>query len=157
VPPSGLAFAPAASVAAAAAACPDVNLLINNAGYVQHGNALDVPDLAAARREMEVNYWGVLNCCRAFAPGLIAAGGGAIVNVLSIAALASLRGVGTYSASKAAALSLSQDLRGQLAEKGVQVTAVIAGPILTDMARDAAGRHPAIAVAGAILDGVAAG
>ena len=88
----------------------------------------------------------------------MAAGGGAIVSVLSIAALAGLRGVGNLAArSKAAALSLSEDLRGQLADKGVQVTAVIAGPILTDMARAPAGRHPAAAVARAILDGVAGG
>ena len=101
---------------------------------------------------------GVLNCCRAFAPGLDRGGGrGDRQCAVHRRAGQPARGGEPYSASKAAALSLSEDLRGQLADKGVQVTAVIAGPILTDMARAPAGRHPAAAVARAILDGVAGG
>lgn len=145
------------SVAAAAAACGEVGLLINNAGYVRHARFLAMPDLEGARLEMETNYWGVLNCCRAFAPGLAAGGGGGIVNVLSISALASMPEVGPYSASKAAALSLTQGVRAELAQQGTLVTAVIAGPILTDMARAATGRHPPGDVAARILDAVERG
>ena len=136
-----------ASVAAVAAQCGDVNLLINNAGYVRHGAMLGDAHLEAARLEMETNFWGMLRCSRAFSTILGANGGGMIVNILSIGALASIPGVGTYCASKAAALSLTQGLRRELAEQGTAVTGVILGPVLTDMARSSQGRHPADAVA----------
>ena len=57
-----------AAVRAAAAACPDVNLLVNNAGRFENQRLVLAGDPDAARREMEVNYFGVLNMTRAFAP-----------------------------------------------------------------------------------------
>src|ERR1700728_4894830 len=74
-----------AEVDAAAAACPEANLLVNNAGLVTGERLVLTADADAARREMEVNYFGVLNMIRAFAPALGANGGGYIVNVLSVA------------------------------------------------------------------------
>jgi len=71
------------SVAAAAAHCADVSLLINNAGYFANKRLVLTDDPDAARQEMEVNFWGALAMTRAFAPILGANGGGAIVNVLS--------------------------------------------------------------------------
>jgi len=73
------------AVSAAAAACPDVNLLVNNAGLFTGSRLVLAQDPDAARREMEVNYFGVLNMTRAFAPVLGRCGGGYIVNVLSVA------------------------------------------------------------------------
>ena len=70
------------TVNAAASACPDVNLLVNNAGLFTNTRLVLTGDQDAARREMEVNYFGVLNMTRAFAPGLGANGGGYIANVL---------------------------------------------------------------------------
>src|SRR5690348_9337640 len=55
-----------AAVGAAADACPDVNVLVNNAGLFTNTRLVRTDDAAAARREMEVNYFGVLNMTRAF-------------------------------------------------------------------------------------------
>jgi short-subunit dehydrogenase len=94
---------------------------------------------------------------QAFLP-LLTRSRGAIVNALSVAALAPLPIIPAYSISKAAALSLSQSLRALLAGQGVSVHAVLAGPVDTDMSRgfDVPKASPE-AVARAILDGVEKG
>jgi peptide/nickel transport system ATP-binding protein len=126
----------AAAVAAAAARCKDVSLLINNAG-INHGAALlAATDLKSARAEIETNYVGTLAMCRAFAPVLKGNGGGAIVNMLSILARVNLPLMGSYCASKAAVLSLTQGVRAELAKQGTQVIAVMPGAVDTDMSRD---------------------
>jgi NAD(P)-dependent dehydrogenase (short-subunit alcohol dehydrogenase family) len=71
-------------VARVAAECADVSLLVNNAGVMRASTFTSAPDMDAARLEMETNYFGTLRMCRTFAPVLAAAGGGAIVNMLSI-------------------------------------------------------------------------
>jgi NAD(P)-dependent dehydrogenase (short-subunit alcohol dehydrogenase family) len=109
------------SIAAAASACTDVNLLINNAGVASW---LDFPSPdvdEAARLEMETNYFGPLALSRAFAAVLAKNGGGAIVNVLSILSWITVPNAGTYSASKAAAWALTNWLRSSLREQGTQV------------------------------------
>lgn len=113
-------------IAQAAIDAPDVSLLINNAGYAAFQGAIAAPQLDDARREMEVNYFGPLALSRAFAPVLRAAGGGAIVNMLSMAALVSLPVTGTYSASKAAFLSVTRSIRAELAAHGTTVIGVLA-------------------------------
>ena len=121
-------------IAAAARACTDVNLFINNAGVCFWSGFLEPDAVEAARAEMETNYFGPLLLSRAFAPVLAKNGGGAIVNVLSILSWISVPNGGTYSASKAAAWSLTNWLRTGLREQGTQVLGVHAGPIDTDMA-----------------------
>jgi NAD(P)-dependent dehydrogenase (short-subunit alcohol dehydrogenase family) len=119
-------------VAKAAAAATDVTLLINNAG-VNHNTAfLVAPDLAIAREEFEVNYLAPLRMTRAFAPILIA-NQGAVLNMLTILARVNLPFMGSYCASKAAALSLTQGLRAELGPKGVRVVAALPGAIDTRM------------------------
>ena len=113
-------------VAAAATAAPDVTLLVNNAGYAAFQGAIAAPDISAARREMDVNYFGPLALTRTFKPALAAAGGGAVVNMLSMAALVSLPVTGTYSASKAAFLSVTWSIRAELAAQGTIVVGVLA-------------------------------
>src|SRR6266700_2554478 len=71
-------------VDAAIQTATDVTLLINNAGHAAFEGAIAASDLASARREMEVNYFGPLTLTRAFAPVLARGGGGAIVNMLSM-------------------------------------------------------------------------
>lgn len=115
-----------AQVAAAVAAAPDVTLLVNNAGYTAFQGAIAAPDISAARREMDVNYFGPLVLTRTFKPALAAAGGGAVVNMLSMAALDSLPVTGTYSASKAAFLSVTRSIRAELAAQGTIVVGVLA-------------------------------
>ncbi len=74
--------------------------------------------------------------CRAFAPILKANGGGAIVSMLSILSRVSLPAMGSLCASKAAALSLCQSVRAELAKQGTLVVGVMPGAVDTDMARD---------------------
>jgi short-subunit dehydrogenase len=88
-----------------------------------------------ARAEMEVNYFGTLAMCRAFAPILKKARTGAIVNMLSILAHMNLPLMGSLCASKAALLSLTQALRAELAAQGIHVMAVLPGAVDTDMTR----------------------
>ena len=124
-----------ADAKAAAAKCRDVSLLINNAGANGVSGALAANSVEAAQREMTVNYFGLLHLTRAFAPILKANGGGAIVNMLSVVARVNMPLLGTYSASKAAAWSLTQATRGELAKQGTLVVAIFPGAIDTDMAK----------------------
>src|SRR5262245_46263753 len=114
-----------ASVWAAAARLTDVDLLVNNAGVALGARLIGASDLSAARQEMEVNYFGLLRMCRAFAPILAANGGGTLINVLSILARVASPAVGSYSASKASALSLTQAVRAELQAQGTRVIGVL--------------------------------
>jgi short-subunit dehydrogenase len=108
--------------------------VINNAGTAGFSSFTN-PDAAdRGRFEMETNYFGTLNVSQAFAPILKANGGGAIINLGSIASHVNFPVLGTYSASKAAVHSLTQGLRAELAEQGTQVVGVYPGPVDTDMA-----------------------
>jgi NAD(P)-dependent dehydrogenase (short-subunit alcohol dehydrogenase family) len=118
----------------AAQAALDVNLLINNAGVLASGSLL-ASDIGSLRQEMDTNYLGTLNVIRSFAPIIERNGGGSIVNVLTLIALASMPGFGGYSASKAAAYSMTQAVRAELAKKGIRVHAVFPGAVDTDMIR----------------------
>ncbi|RZL91006.1 MAG: SDR family oxidoreductase [Variovorax sp.] len=123
-------------IEAAARACGDVTLLINNAGISRGSAFLSSPDgFDAARAELETNFFGPWAVTRAFAPVLAANGGGAVVNVLSVLSWLSLPSAGTYSASKSAAWSLSNGLRNELRGQGTTVTAVHVAFMDTDMAR----------------------
>jgi short-subunit dehydrogenase len=85
---------------------------------------------------MDVNYFAPLSLVRAFAPQLAAAGGGAIVNILSFMALVTPPRSSTYSASKAAALAVTRGARAELAAQGTKVIAVMPVQVDTDMGRD---------------------
>jgi len=123
-----------AQVAAAAEHCGDVTLLVNNAGYHANVRLVLTDDADAARREMEVNYFGTLAMTRAFAPILGRNGGGAIVNVLSVAAVVPAAFMGGYSTSKAATWFLGAITRAELAGQGTQVTSLVLGSVDTRMA-----------------------
>jgi NAD(P)-dependent dehydrogenase (short-subunit alcohol dehydrogenase family) len=122
-----------AQVAAAGQAAADVSILVNNAGVLSAGGALEVSE-EDLRRDMEVNYFGLLRVTRAFVPALERNRGG-ILNLLSVVSLVSLPGFSGYNASKAAAWSLTQSLRADLRKRGVAVVGIYPGPIDTDMAK----------------------
>ncbi len=124
------------SVTAAAEQCPDVTLLINNAGNSLNHGIISAPDLDSARAEMDVNYFGMAAMCRAFAPILKQQGGGAIVNILSLLGKVNLPFSGSYSASKAAAISMTQSVRAELAAQQTLVVAVMPGTVDTELAKD---------------------
>ena len=144
-------------VHAIAAKAGDVTLLINNAGVLDFGAVLDAP-LQAFERNFAVNVYGLLAASRTFAPIIERNGGGAIVNLLTLVALASMPGLGVYNASKAAAWSLTQSMRAGLAAKGVAVHGVFPGAVDTDMLKgvEMAKTSPDD-VAKAIVAGVAKG
>ena len=134
-------------------AAADTSLLFNNAGVLEVGRVLEV-SAAAVARNFDVNCFGLLNVTRALAPALVA-NHGAVVNVLTLIALASMPALGVYSASKAAAWSITQSLRADLGKQGVSVFGVFPGAVDTDMIRaiEMPKAAPA-AVASAILDGI---
>ena len=107
---------------------------MNNAGVALGARLIGAADLSAARQEMEVNYFGLLRMCRAFAPILAANGGGTLINVLSILARVASPAAGSYSASKASALSLTQAVRAELQAQGTRVIGVLPGYVDTAMA-----------------------
>lgn len=134
VHPLELDITDARQVAAAAAAARDVQVLINNAG-ISTGTPLVTGDEAAIRREMDTNFFGPLLMTRAFAPVLRSNGGGAVLNVISALSWFTTPGAGAYAASKAAAWSLTDSTRLELAAQGTQVVGVHMGLVDTDMAR----------------------
>jgi NAD(P)-dependent dehydrogenase (short-subunit alcohol dehydrogenase family) len=124
----------AADIAAAAKACGDIDLLVNNAGAMLSTPMLAEGSEAALRAELEVNVFGVLGLISAFAPVLARNGGGAIVNMLSVVSWYVYPFNATYCASKHAALALTDAVRIQLKGQGTRVLGVYAGFIDTDMA-----------------------
>ena len=122
-------------VADVAARCSDVTLLINNAGVGRLSTLMGAADLDEAHHAMETNFFGTLAMCHAFAPVLKANGGGAIVNVLSVASWYAPAPIGAYAASKAAASSMTRSARIELRGQGTLVMAVHPGPTETDMGR----------------------
>ena len=120
----------------AAEQCGDVNLLINSAGVMLNSALVGAPTLDAARFEMEVNFFGTLAMCRAFAPVLGANGGGVLVNMLSVLSWFAIPMKGSYAASKSAAWAMTNGVRIELAAQGTLVVGVHAGFIDTDMVAD---------------------
>jgi len=122
-------------IAAAALAAADVNLVINNAGIAQPGGFLASDSETVARRIFETNFFGVLNVSKSFAPVLKANGGGALVNVLSVASWVNGGELAAYSASKSAAWSLTNALRHELAGQKTQVLGLHMAYVDTDLTR----------------------
>jgi NAD(P)-dependent dehydrogenase (short-subunit alcohol dehydrogenase family) len=131
-----------------------LDILINNAGLALYD---DLSDRAALEQSLAVNLYGPYGVTQAFLP-LLTRSRGAIVNVLSLAAIAAVPFSPAYSISKAAAFSLAQSLRALLAGRGVRVHVVLPGPVDTDMSRnlDIPKASPE-SVARAIFDGVEKG
>jgi NAD(P)-dependent dehydrogenase (short-subunit alcohol dehydrogenase family)/uncharacterized OB-fold protein len=111
------------------------DILVNTAEYVRPGSPMQRHGVTLARDEMETNYFGLMRLIQAFGPGMKARGADgdnsacAWVNLLSVYALSNWSIYGTTSASQAAALSLSQSLRGDFAGSGVKVINVLFGPL----------------------------
>ncbi len=145
-------------IAAAASACTDVTVLINNAGIASVGGYLSAGSAEAARTMLETNFIGPLAMSKAFAPVLAANGGGAIINVLSVASWVSSPLLAMYAASKAAAWSLTNGLRHELAAQRTQVLGLHAGFIDTDLTRGIDGpKATPEAIVETAFDGLATG
>jgi NAD(P)-dependent dehydrogenase (short-subunit alcohol dehydrogenase family) len=144
----------ASQIHRAVEAVDTLDVLINNAGVAIYD---DLSNLDVVEQHLHVNFFGMLRVTRAFAP-LLKRSHGAIVNNLSLAALAALPMIPAYSISKAAAFNLTQSLRALLASEGVTVHGVVLGPVDTDMNRglEIPKASPESAATG-IFDGLARG
>ena len=143
-----------AQIQEAADRVESLDVLINNAGVSVPD---DLSDRSAFERHLAVNLYGTLDVTQAFVPSLTRSHG-AVVNVVSLAAVAAVPVLPAYSVSKAASLSVTQSLRALLVGRGVSVYAVMPGPIDTDMVRALdVPKTPAEEVARASLDGVERG
>jgi NAD(P)-dependent dehydrogenase (short-subunit alcohol dehydrogenase family) len=131
--PIGLDVTDIEQIKAAAETAGDVTLLINNAGVIGSGGLFTPNSVETAQWEMNTNYFGTLSMVRTFAPILKRNGGGTIVNMMSVVAIANAPVFGSYSASKAALHSLTQDIRAELAAQGTQIVGVFPGPVDTVM------------------------
>lgn len=132
VVPLALDLNDAQSIAAAAASAADVDLLVNNAAIAPAADtSVLTTDEDLARDIFETNYFGTVRVTKAFAPILAANGGGGVLNVLSLSVWVPINSV--YAASKAAAWSATNALRGELAPQGTGVTGLIVGLIDTSM------------------------
>jgi NAD(P)-dependent dehydrogenase (short-subunit alcohol dehydrogenase family) len=141
-------------IQAAVEAVESLDVLINNAGVSSFD---DLSERGALEQHLAVNLYGTYGVTHAFVPSLTRSRG-AIVNILSLSALASVPVLPAYSMSKAAAFSLTQSLRALLAGQGISVHAVLAGPVDTEMSRDLdIPKASPASVARAILDGVESG
>jgi len=145
-----------ASVAAAATATGDISILVSNAGSSTQASLL-TGDLADIRLEIDTHYFGTLAVTRAFARQLAEHDRSYVLNILSVLSWLSLPGSGAYSAAKAAAWSLTNGLRQELAPQGTRVGALHVGYMDTDMTRDldAAKSDPAD-IARIAIDGIEA-
>lgn len=119
---------------AADARFPSVDLLVNSPGLSLARRLEDATE-ADWRRLMDVNFFGVVRCCRAFIPRMKAQGGGHIVNNASIAALVAqdVPGLGLYSASKHALFAYSRTLAYEERESGLRVSLVACGRVATNL------------------------
>jgi NAD(P)-dependent dehydrogenase (short-subunit alcohol dehydrogenase family) len=122
-------------VAEAAKRCGDVTILINNAGIANPGGFLAPGSIDSAHAQLETNFFGPLRLAQVFAPVLASHGGGAIVNVLSVASWISSPQLAVYGATKAAAWSMTNGLRHELRGQGTQVLGMHVGFVDTDLTR----------------------
>jgi NAD(P)-dependent dehydrogenase (short-subunit alcohol dehydrogenase family) len=158
VTPVAIDITDPASVAAAAAAAGDVNLLINNAGSATGAQLLNPDDLDKLHTEINTHFFGTLSVVRAFAPQITARGGGSILNILSVLSWVTFPQVGGYAAAKAAEWSLTNSLRVQLAADGIRVSGLHVGYMDTDMAATVTGpKEDPAKIARLAIDGIEAG
>jgi NAD(P)-dependent dehydrogenase (short-subunit alcohol dehydrogenase family) len=158
VTPIQLDVTSADDVASAAAVAGDVTLVINNAGIAETGSFLTPGAEASLRRHLDVNVFGTLRVSQAFAPVLARNGGGALLNVASIASWISGPLLANYAVSKSAVWSLSNGLRNDLRGQQTQVLTLHMGFVDTDLTQgiDAPKSTPEAIVARA-LDALEAG
>lgn len=111
-----------------------IDILVNNSGVSGEGWAAELP-LARWNRVLETNLRGAFLMCQAVGPAMAARGGGAIVNVASVAGLIGVKMLAAYAASKGGVIQLTKTLALEWAKTGVRVNALAPGYFLTDINR----------------------
>jgi NAD(P)-dependent dehydrogenase (short-subunit alcohol dehydrogenase family) len=125
-----------AGVAAAIEAFGRIDAVVNAAGIYETGKRLEDLSDAEWDRTIAVNLTAIFRVCRAVLPHIRAAGGGSVVNISSVHALATVPGVPAYAASKAGVLGLSRQMALDYAVDRIRVNAVIVGSVATRMTLD---------------------
>jgi NAD(P)-dependent dehydrogenase (short-subunit alcohol dehydrogenase family) len=115
-----------------------IGALVNNAGYSQSG-AIETIPMSSVRRQFETNVFGLMRMCQLVLPGMRGAGSGRIVNLSSMGGKLTFPGGGVYHATKHAVEALSDALRYEVKEFGVDVVVIEPGLIITDFGETAAG------------------
>lgn len=148
------------SITAAAETATDVDVVVNNAGVLKTSTAIGADAIETLQYEMNANVYGLIRVAQAFAPVLKANGGGALVQLNSVASVKTFPDFATYCASKAASYSITQGLRATLQAQDTLVVSVHPGPIQTDMGHEAGFGEIAAApslVAISVFDAIAEG
>jgi len=115
-----------------------IGALVNNAGYSQSGASETIP-MESVRRQFETNVFGVMRMCQLVLPGMRKEGSGRIVNLSSMGGKLTFPGGGVYHATKHAVEALSDALRFEVGEFGVDVVVIEPGLIITEFGETAAG------------------
>ncbi len=127
----------AESIKELAKGAQDVNVVVNNAGVLEIADPLSENMEEAFTKELNINVFGLIRMAQAFTPIIEKNGGGAFVQLNSVASITNFLGFTSYCASKSAAYSITQGLKDSVADKGIHVLSVHPGPIATDMAAKA--------------------
>jgi short-subunit dehydrogenase len=115
-----------------------VGALVNNAGYSQSG-AIETIPMSSVRKQFETNVFGLIRMCQLVLPGMRKAGSGRIVNLSSMGGKLTFPGGGIYHATKHAVEALSDALRFEVHEFGIEVAIIEPGLIVTEFGETAAG------------------
>ena len=108
-----------------------IDIVMNNAGIISGGNPEDIP-VAEWQRMMDINFFGMVRSIKVFLPRMLARGSGYIVNTASFAGLYPFASSRIhYAASKAAVVSMSENLALYLMPKGIRVSCLCPGPVMT--------------------------
>ncbi len=137
----------------------DAEIVVNNAGVLKQADSYSADAEDALQYEFNINTLGLLRMAQAYEPILAKQPQAAFVQLNSVASLKNFASFTTYSASKAAAYSLTQGIKDSWTEKGIQVLSVHPGPIATDMAKEAGFEQadPTEVVAEGIVKSLASG
>lgn len=134
-----------------AARCGGLDCALNSAGVAVAGGLLETP-AADWNWILAINVQGIVHCCRAELPHMVAAGGGLVINVASAASFACSGEMGAYNASKAAVVALSETLYQEFADRGVHVVAAMPGFFRTRLMEHARAPAQAIGFARKMMD-----
>jgi len=124
-----------AAIQALIDAQPAIDILVNNAGIYVHTPLLDTPE-EVWRQSFEVNLFGAIHCSQLFAPAMVRAGWGRIVNIGSLSSVLAFGEDMAYVTSKTAIAGLTRSAAADLARFGITANAICPGNILTDMLRN---------------------
>jgi len=123
------------SISALAEVAQDVDVVVNNAGMLRNGDLFTDSFEQSFHAELEVNTFGLLRIAKAFEPILRSKREAAFVQLNSVGSIKNFDGLTSYCASKAATYTITQALKSEWSDSGIQVLSVHPGPIATDMAK----------------------